>query len=243
MLASQMCVEDMIARVRNWSPWKARIVFVLEDFEIWDIVEEIVHVPPATAPILLEEFKKRNNKEKRTICDALQDHIIPQLIGKAYAYEMWASLCKIYQSSNENWKMVLHDRLRGIHMLKSELVTSFLGRYTQIRDDLGAIGEVVEPNSMVRTALNNFNKLWGPFVCGIVVKEVMPTWERMWDEFVQEETRLVVEASGQQQQQQQSLQGDEDLSLWKNGKKKDECGGRQGPKFGAPPQRGERNNG
>jgi hypothetical protein len=80
-----------------------------------------------------------------------------------------------------------------------------------------AVGEVVDPNSMARTTLNNFTKPWGPFVCDIVAREVMPTWERIWDDFVQEETRLVAEASGQQQQ---SSQGDEDLALWKKGKKK-----------------------
>jgi hypothetical protein len=77
----------------------------------------------------------------------------------------------------------------------------------------------------------------------IVAREVMPTWERMWDDFVREEIRLVAEAFGQRQQQ--SGQGDDDLALWTKGKKKADCGGRQGPKFGAPPQGsgGESNNG
>jgi hypothetical protein len=175
MSTSQMRVEDRLAGSSNWSPWKAGIVFVLEDLELWDIVEVVVHIPPAITPVLLAEFKKRNNKEKRTICDAVRDHIIPHLTGKAYAFEMWASLCKLYQSSNENRKMVLHDRLRGIRMLKSESVTSFLGRYTHIKDELGAVGEVVDPNSMVRTTLNHFTKPWGPFVRDIVAREVMPT--------------------------------------------------------------------
>jgi hypothetical protein len=166
--------------------------------------------------------------------------IIPHLTGKAYAYEMCASLCKLYESSNENRKLVLHDRLRGIHMLEDESVTSCLGRYTQIRDELVAVEEVVDPNSMVRTTLDNVTKPWSPFVCDIVAKEVMPTWERMWDDFVQEETRLVAEASGKQQQkQQQSVPGDEDLALLTKGKKMTGRGGRQGPKFGAPPQEGE----
>ena len=127
-------------------------------------------------------------------------------------------------------------------MLKGESVISFLGHYTQIRDELGAVGEVVDHNSMVRTTLNNFTKPWGPFVRDIVAREVMPTWERMWDDFVQEEIRLVVEASGQQQQQ--LVSGVEDLALWTKGKKVSR-GGRQGPKFGAPPQGsgGESNNG
>ena len=87
--------------------------------------------------------------------------------------------------------------------------------------------------------MNSFTKPWGPFVRSIVAREVMPTWERMWDDFVQEETRLAAEASGQQQQ---AVQGVEDLALWTKGKKKTGRGGRQGPKFGAPPQGGESNN-
>jgi hypothetical protein len=190
-----MRVEDRLARASNWSPWKARIVVVLEDLELWDIVEAPVPVLPVIAPVLLADFRKMNNKAKRTICDAVRDHIIPHLTGKTYAYEMWASLCKLYESSNENQKLVLHDRLRSIHMLEDESVTSFLGRYTQIKDELGAVGEVVNPNSLVRTSMNSFTKPWGSFVRDIVTKEVMPTWERIWDDFIQEEIRLVAKAS------------------------------------------------
>jgi hypothetical protein len=155
---------------------------------------------------------------------------------------MWESLCKLYESSNENQKLVLHDRLRGIHMLEDESITSFLGRYTQIKDDLGVFEEVVDPKSMARKYLNSFTKPWGPFVRDIVSREVMPTWERMWDDFVQEETRLVTKAYGQYQQQHQLFQGDEDLSLWTKGTKKTDRGGRQGPKFGTPPRGEEHRN-
>jgi hypothetical protein len=41
MSVSQMRVEDRLARASNWSPWKARMVFVLEDLELWDIVEAV----------------------------------------------------------------------------------------------------------------------------------------------------------------------------------------------------------
>jgi hypothetical protein len=200
MSASQMRVEDRLAEASNWSPWKARMIFVLEDLELWDIVKAVVHPIPVTAPVLVAEFKKRNNKAKRTICDAVRDHIIPHLTGKTCAYEMSASLCKLYESSNENRKMVLHDRLRGIRMPKDESITSFLGRYTQIRDELGAVEKVVDPYTLVRQAMNFFTKLWGPFVRGIVAREVMPTWQRMWDDFIQEEIRLATEAFGQRQQ-------------------------------------------
>jgi hypothetical protein len=72
----------------------------------------------------------------------------------------------------------------------------------------------------------------GSIFHGIVSREIVPTWERLWDDFIQEDTRLTSETS----EQQQTLQGDEDLCLWTKDKKKTDKGGRQGPKFGAPPQ-------
>jgi hypothetical protein len=128
MSVSQMHVEDKLARASNWSPWKARMVFVLEDLELWDIVEATVPPILVTAPILVAEFRRRNNKAKRIIFDAVRDHIIPHLTGKTCAYEMWASLCKLCESSYENRKLVLHDRPRSIRMLEDESITSFLGR-------------------------------------------------------------------------------------------------------------------
>jgi hypothetical protein len=92
----QMCVEDRLVGASNWSPWKVKIVFVLEDLELWDIVEAPIPIILVTALVLLAEFGKRNNKAKRIICDAVQDHIIPHLTRNTYAYEMCSSLCKIY---------------------------------------------------------------------------------------------------------------------------------------------------
>jgi hypothetical protein len=48
MSASQMRVEDRLAGASNWSSWKARMVFVLEDLELWDIVEAVVPAIPVT---------------------------------------------------------------------------------------------------------------------------------------------------------------------------------------------------
>jgi hypothetical protein len=128
--------------------------------------------------------------------------------------------------------MVLFERLKSIQMLKIESVTSYLGRFTQIRDELATIREIVDSDFMVGTTLNNFTKPWVPFVRGIVSRELMPSWERLRDDFIQEETRLTSETPGQQQ----TPQGDEDLALWTKGKKKVDKGARLGPKFGAKPQ-------
>jgi hypothetical protein len=76
MSVSQMRAEDRLVGASNCSSWKARMVFVLEDLELWDIVEAVVSAIPVTAPVLVAEYRKRNNKAKRTIFDGVWDHII-----------------------------------------------------------------------------------------------------------------------------------------------------------------------
>jgi hypothetical protein len=125
--------------------------------------------------------------------------------------------------------MVLQEKLRGTKMGKTDTITSYLLRFTQIRDELGAVGDIVDPYELVQTTLNGFSKPWESFVHGIVAREHMPSWERLWDDFVQEETRR---GSGSTSQQQ-GEDGDEvDLAFVAKGKKKT----KQGPKVGAKEQ-------
>jgi hypothetical protein len=86
--------------------------------------------------------------------------------------------------------MMLQEKLRGTKMTKTHSVTSFLTRFSQIHDELAAMGEMVDPSELVRTTLNDFSKPWESFVRGIVAREHMPSWERLWDDFVHEELRI-----------------------------------------------------
>lgn len=108
----------------KWNPWKARIILLLEESVLWEMVESVVTLP--TNPILLSQFKKKNMRAKRIILDLVKDHIIPHLSGKGYAYQMWESLSNLYQSSNLHWKMVLTEKLRSTKMARGRqsLLTS-----------------------------------------------------------------------------------------------------------------------
>ena len=97
MATSGLRVEDRLDGRGNWTPWKARIVLLLEECELWELVEHTVTLP--TDPIHLSEFKKKNVRAKRILLDSVKDHIIPHVVGKVYAFQMWESLSNIYQSS------------------------------------------------------------------------------------------------------------------------------------------------
>jgi hypothetical protein len=135
-------------------------MFLLQECELWDILNN-TQTNPVTMPTyatLLAAYTKKNIKAKIIILDAIKDHAIPYVTCKANAYEMWESLTKLYQSSNENQKMVLREKLKGIKMTKSENVATYITKITRVRDELGVVGEVIADNELVRTALNGVTK-------------------------------------------------------------------------------------
>jgi hypothetical protein len=87
MLVASLRVEYRLAGTGNWSSWKARIFLILEELELWDIVENPV-VPPTDA-VLMAEFRKRNIRAKRTILDVVKDHIIPHVSGNDFTFQIW----------------------------------------------------------------------------------------------------------------------------------------------------------
>jgi len=166
-------VEDKLDGQNNYSAWKERIQSIFEEARVWGIMVNTTHNPivvPADL-VQLAEFNKKNAKVKRFILEGIKDHIIPRVRGKTYAHEMWTTLTSLYQSSNENVKMVLKEKLKAIKMAKTDSATSYLTKITLVRDELVAIGEVIAPTELVRIALNGLPKAWKNFVDGIVARE------------------------------------------------------------------------
>ena len=157
-MATSLRFEDRLDGESNFSPWKECIVLLLEEVELWDIVEKAVTVPDKTVDATnFTAYQKRNVKSKRVILDAVRYHLVPHNARKTNAFEMWTYLTNLYQSSNENVNMVLRENLRDIRMDENEKVASYLTRITQGRDELAAVGEVVIDGEMVKTALNGFS--------------------------------------------------------------------------------------
>jgi hypothetical protein len=103
-MATGLRVEDRLDGAMNFGAWKDRMIFLLQENELWDIVENTTTHPVVvpTDATLLVAYNKKSIKAKRFILDSIKDHLIPHLMGKTHAYEMWESLTKFYQSTNEN---------------------------------------------------------------------------------------------------------------------------------------------
>ena len=64
----------------------------------------------------LVAWKKIDSRGILTILDEVKNHIVPHLSGKKTAREMWTALESLYQSNNQNRKMVLQERIRSTGM-------------------------------------------------------------------------------------------------------------------------------
>jgi hypothetical protein len=90
-MATGLRVEDRLDGAANFGAWKERMILLLQENELWDIVENTT-THPVVVPVdatLLAAYTKKSIKAKRFILDAIKDHLIPHLTGKTHAYEMW----------------------------------------------------------------------------------------------------------------------------------------------------------
>jgi len=71
------------------------------------------------------------------------------------------------------------------------------------------VGDIVPEEERVRIALNGFGKQWDVFVKCIVGREKLPTWDRPWDDFIQEE----IQEGSQRGEHKKKSEYEENLAL------------------------------
>ena len=76
-----------------------------------------------TDPDALAEYKRKNKREKCILLDAVKDYLIHHVTGKKNAFDMLVAFMKLYQSNNQNWKMIFREKLRYTKMTKTDNVT------------------------------------------------------------------------------------------------------------------------
>ena len=136
----------------NFSVWKARILIVLEAYNLRDHAEQTLATP--THLDLLRKHREAAGLAKLLIMDGIKDHIVRHLVEKKTTNEMWKALISLYEGKSVQRKMLLETQMRSFMMTKGEDMEHFLFRLQSIRDQLTSTGATVEDDVMVRTALN-----------------------------------------------------------------------------------------
>ena len=124
----QLRVEDRLQGAQNFPTWKEMITRILDISDSEEHIDSTKVAP--TDPTDLAAWKKIDSRAMLIIMDGVKDHIVPHLSGKKTAAKMWTALESLYQSKNENRKMVLQETMRSTKMAKEEGVVPYLTRLT-----------------------------------------------------------------------------------------------------------------
>jgi hypothetical protein len=130
-------------------------------------------------------------KAKRVLLESMKDHLIPHIVEKETAKDMYDALVGLYQNKNTGRMLHLKHQLQIVRMTSEDTIVSYLMKITQIQDQLTTIGETVQDVELVNVALRGLPRSWEPFVQGICARDKFPDFDRLWTDCIQEETQLV----------------------------------------------------
>jgi hypothetical protein len=102
---------------------------------------------------------------------------------------MYEALKNMFESENTLRALTLKGQLQSTKMTKGDTVATFFMKMSKIRDQLGAIRDVISNREIVLSTLNNLPKKWEPFLQSISGREKLPTFDRLWTDCTQEELR------------------------------------------------------
>jgi hypothetical protein len=183
-------VEDRLDGASNLNSWKSRLLITLEESDLMKFVEEFVPEPVDASE--KTQWKKNDAKARKIIIFSVKDHLIPHISPMKITKEMFDALKKLFESKNTNRVIALKHQLQNIKMTKADTVATFFMKIVEIRDQLGAIGEIISDRELVMLTLNGLPSHWEPFIQSISGRSKLPKFDRLWADCTQEETRLAV---------------------------------------------------
>lgn len=182
-------VEDRLEGALNFTSWKVRVLLALEKLELLQFVEDM----DLTKPSDLEELKKFNKntlKAKKFLIDSVKDHLVPITSKLKIAREMFKHLEGIYEINNISQTLTLRQQLLQVKMCKGDSGMSFFMNISELKDQLSAIGSEVVDKDIIMIALNGLPYSWDPFIQSISGRDEFPSFDRLWSDCIQEESRL-----------------------------------------------------
>jgi len=75
--------------------------------------------------------------------------VVLNLHGKKIFYAMWKTLTYLFKRNGDSKNLVLKDKLRNIQIQKNETIVQYPSRFTQVRDQVGEVGDAMPSYEVV----------------------------------------------------------------------------------------------
>jgi hypothetical protein len=187
-MSASITIVDKLEGVENFHAWKYRIGLILEKNDLARFVKEKLPEPEDAAE--KAKHQKDTIRAKRIIADSIKDHLIPYVSSKKTPKQMFDALTRLYEGKNINRKMNLRTQLKNTRMQKGEMIQEYFSRISEFKEQLEAIGDTIDEDELIMTALNGLTRPWDAFIQTICARKEKLKFDSLWEEYIQEETRV-----------------------------------------------------
>ena len=97
---------------------------------------------------------------------------------------MFDALTDMFEGKNINKRMTLRNQLKGVKMKKEKTMQSYFSKVSQIKEQLEAIGDMVDEAEVVMATLNSIPREWDSFTRGICARIKLTKFRKPWEEYV-----------------------------------------------------------
>jgi hypothetical protein len=137
-------------------------------------------LPETTTDEEKDDCKADDVKARKIIIYSVRDHLLPRIATLKTTYEMYDALKNMFESNNTLIALTLKNQLQHMKMTKADTVATFFMNLSEIRYQLGAIGETISDRELVLTILNALPRHWEPFLQSINGRADLPRFDRLW---------------------------------------------------------------
>ena len=135
-------LDEKLEGVENFIAWKYQIMLILKENDLEGFIKEEVAEPEGDEA--KTKHKKDTIKDTRIIDYSIKDNLISQVSSRRTPKEMFDALSNLFEGRNINRKMTLRNQLKGVKAQKSETMHSYFTRVSHIKEQLEAIGDMIE---------------------------------------------------------------------------------------------------
>jgi hypothetical protein len=155
-MKNRTLVEDRLDGSSNFSYWKSRLQVTLEQDDLLSVIHKTL--PETTTDEEKEIRREEDVKARKIIIYSVRNHLLPRIANLKTSYEMYEALKDMFESDNTVRALTLKEQLQSTKMTKGDTVATFFMKISEIKDHLGAIGEIMSDRELVLSTLNNLPK-------------------------------------------------------------------------------------
>jgi hypothetical protein len=110
-----------------------------------------------------DKWKIDDVKVRKIIIYSVRDHLLHRISTLKTTYIMYDVLKKMFERNNTKKTLTLKHQLQNIKMMKDDTTATFFMKISEIKDQLGVIGETITNRELVMITLNALPSRWEPF--------------------------------------------------------------------------------